>query len=45
MTIEQVDHLFDLFDSDGSGKIDAIELKSGLEKIGNGITRADVLAI
>jgi hypothetical protein len=45
MTIEQVDHLFDLFDSDGSGKIDAVELKSALEKIGNRITRADVLAM
>jgi hypothetical protein len=45
MTIEQVDHLFDLFDSDGSGKIDAVELKSAFEKIGNRMTRANVLAM
>ncbi len=41
MTIEQVDYLFDLFDSDGLGKIDAVELKSALEKIGNRMTRAN----
>jgi Ca2+-binding EF-hand superfamily protein len=45
MTIELVDHLFDLFDSEDSGKIDAVELKSALEKIGNRMTRAKVLAM
>ena len=45
MTIGQVDQFFDLIDADGSGKIDAGELKLALEKIGDKMTMANVLAM
>lgn len=45
LTPEKVDHVFDQIDSDGSGEIDADELKEALEKMGIKLTRKNIVTM
>eukprot|EP00571_Detonula_confervacea_P002401 CAMPEP_0172313388 /NCGR_PEP_ID=MMETSP1058-20130122/20144_1 /TAXON_ID=83371 /ORGANISM="Detonula confervacea, Strain CCMP 353" /LENGTH=554 /DNA_ID=CAMNT_0013027033 /DNA_START=179 /DNA_END=1843 /DNA_ORIENTATION=- len=45
LTSEQIDHVFDEIDQDGSGEIDADELKDALEKMGIKLTRKNVASM
>ncbi len=45
MTTEQIDCIFDLIDADGSGKINADELKDALELMGIRLSRSNILAM
>ena len=42
LTPEQIDHVFDQIDGDGSGEIDGDELKAALEKMGMKLTKKNV---
>lgn len=45
LTTEQIDHVFNEIDKDGSGTIDADELKEALGKMGMKLTRSNVISM